>query len=72
MKIKKCNVPTKDWNWVEFIFTKRIRFTVYFSWKWCIDFHIGISLRGIFLSLSPISFHFDWYYLTTEEILKNR
>lgn len=69
MKIEKCKHPTKYWTWVEFIFTKRIRFTIYFSWKWCLDFHIGINFRGVFLSFSPFSFHFDWYYLTTEKIL---
>lgn len=69
MKIEKCKNPTKCWNWIEFIFTKRIRFTIYFSWKLCLDFHIGINLYGIFMSFVSFSFHFDWYYKTTEEIL---
>ena len=70
MKIEKCKHPTRYWNWITFIFTKRVQFTTYFSWKWCLDFHIGTSFYGAFISLAPISFHFDWYYRTTKEILE--
>ena len=69
MKIEKCAYPTKCWNWISFVFTKRIIFTTYFSWKWCLDFHIGINFHGIFISFAPFSFHFDWYHKTNEEIL---
>ena len=69
MKIKRCKHPTKTWDWIHFIFTERVRFTVYFSWIWCLEFHIGISLHGIFLDITPISLHFDWYYKTTKELL---
>lgn len=69
MKIERCKLPTKYWNWITFSFTKRIKFTIYFSWKWCLDFQIGINLHGVFISFSPFSFHFDWYYRTTKEIL---
>ena len=67
MNIEKCRRGDRYFNWVSFIFTKRIRLTAYWNWPRGLNCQFVLNWRGISLSIDPFSLHFDWYYKTTEE-----